>query len=383
MNKIFENRHRERSKRVDRRRRQVRLERLEDRTLLAYTFSVAGTVGAAVSDGVADTLYLVAFGGDVYHSTNGSVFSSDWGGGTTLAVSSNTAINITSSGGSNAHSVNLGFSGLSSPASALLGSIRDDIGGSNSTLVVNDLNNSADSSYTIDSGTISETIASSTVLNVTYVNAVSGIGGGITVEGGSGNSTYSVVSTLAGQPIALVAGAGVNSFNVASTAASGTVSINGAVGTNSVVLGGVANVGAQQLQGAITLTGSVALTVNDSADTTATTAVLSGTQLTGLAPITIDFTGATLTSLTIDGGSAGNTFTVSGTPADITTNLNTGVGVNTVNVQTTSPGSTLNIDTQGGSSANTVTLGGVASVGASSSRDDQRRLNRRHGQSHG
>ena len=77
------------SRRASRTCLQLLLERLEQRTLLAYTFTGGGTsVATATGDTSADTLYIEPFGGLLYHSTDGIVFSPDWGGGLTVAASS-------------------------------------------------------------------------------------------------------------------------------------------------------------------------------------------------------------------------------------------------------------------------------------------------------
>jgi len=62
--------------------------------------------------------------------------------------------------------------------------------------------------------------------------------------------------------------------------------------------------------------------------------------------------------LTINGGSGSNTFTISGTPANITTSLKTGSGNDTTNVQATGTGSTLNVE--GGGSIDDVNIGSNA-----------------------
>ena len=58
MNKNLEKRRDERGRRLDRRRNRLNLERLEDRTLLAYTFSISGSVGTATSNGVSGAVRM-------------------------------------------------------------------------------------------------------------------------------------------------------------------------------------------------------------------------------------------------------------------------------------------------------------------------------------
>ena len=130
----------------------------------------------------------------------------------------------------------------------------------------------------------------------------------------------------------------------------------------------------QHLTGVINVinaTGSTALTLDDSQDTTGQTATLTdnGTSgsVTGLSPALITYTDADISSLTVDGGSGGNTFTVHGTltnpsfPATLTT-LNTGTGDNTVNVEATNAHSLLAIQGQGGFDTVDVGLGTLSVI---------------------
>jgi hypothetical protein len=78
--------------------------------------------------------------------------------------------------------------------------------------------------------------------------------------------------------------------------------------------------------------GSTAVTVDDSADMTARTATLTASALTGLAPAAIGY-GPGVSSLTVNGGSGGNSFAVQGTAAlSGGTTLNAGAGGDTISV---------------------------------------------------
>jgi hypothetical protein len=96
--------------------------------------------------------------------------------------------------------------------------------------------------------------------------------------------------------------------------------------------------------------GFTALTVDDSSDSKPVTATVGAGSIFGLAPGAIDYNGRDLRSLTIDGGTGGNTFTVAGTPQDaggsLVVNLKTGAGADHVDVQATS--SDLNLDAGAG-----------------------------------
>ena len=117
-----------------------------------------------------------------------------------------------------------------------------------------------------------------------------------------------------------------------------TLNIHGQQGQDSVTLGSDPVAGMQNLLGTINVdnaAGFTDLTLDDSADTTGQTALLfnDGTngQVTGLAPATINYVDNDTSSLTVSGGSGGNTFTVDGTITNTfvspaITTLNTGSG---------------------------------------------------------
>jgi hypothetical protein len=76
-------------------------------------------------------------------------------------------------------------------------------------------------------------------------------------------------------------------------------------------------------------------------------------------PRAINF-GTGITALTITGGSGNNTYTINGTPASQGTTLNTGGGVDTVNVRALSRPLTVNSDS--GSGADVIILGGTTNT---------------------
>jgi hypothetical protein len=458
-----------RTDRRDRRRR-LTLEGLEDRRLLAWTFSISGSVAGAVSDGSSDRLYIVQSGGNLYHSVDGTSFSPDWSGnnsGTTLAASSTSTINIDPTSGSNDHTILLGDYRLS-PAITNQAQINIINGGSNVALTIDDSTDTSSASgpdaYTIDNGAIS------TPLGINVLASGGALGGGITLEGGTQADTYNLSGSRAGEGVTLTGGNGGNSFNVTRSSSPTTINVGG--GTNLVSLGGTAGAGTQLLTGATTLAGSgwTVIAIDDLLGTSSPQAIdLDATQITGSAPGTIDYSGLSqistlaigttnfggatldvtgapvtsstvrlvagsggtntfrigdashalsgfpsdqfqivstgsaidltiddeanssaatvavaastlslgvsqrpqinyaggnLASLTFDGGSGGNTINVTGTPASITTTINSGSGIDNVDVLATGSGGMLTIDTQGGTSANEVTLGGVADTGA-------------------
>ncbi len=163
-------------------------------------------------------------------------------------------------------------------------------------------------------------------------------------------------------------GTGDDTVNVFATG-NNTLNIEGQDGADAVTLGSLAGVGMQDLTGVINVTNSLgftALTLDDSEDTTGQTATITdnGTSgsVTGLSPANINYTDSALSSLTINGGSGGNTFTVDGTltnpfvPSPTVTTLNKGSGsFNSVDVTATNAGSLLDLTGTGGPDTVTIT----------------------------
>jgi Ca2+-binding RTX toxin-like protein len=190
----------------------------------------------------------------------------------------------------------------------------------------------------------------------------------VIVNGNGGGDTFNVGFTQAATgltDIVLHGAAGsTDTFNVTQTPAGVQTTVDGNGDSATATISNAGSV--QSILGPVTVlnsgggTSSIGLTVDDSKDATGRTATLSNTQLTGLSPATITF--ANLNVLTVNGGTGGNTFTVTNTPPAITTNLNTGTNNDTVFVQGTAAGTTLNIDGQGGTDS--VTLGNAGSTAA-------------------
>ena len=117
--------------------------------LAAYVFTGGGTAtGTATGDGAVTTLYLQEFTGLIYHSTDGSVFSPDWGGGLTISAAPGTTVNVSVSTGDGSVVI---LGGVLSPASALQAAISV-VAPANTTdqVVSDDTGNSAAVTYTLD-----------------------------------------------------------------------------------------------------------------------------------------------------------------------------------------------------------------------------------------
>jgi hypothetical protein len=120
----------------------------------------------------------------------------------------------------------------------------------------------------------------------------------------------------------------------------------------------------QGVRGDVTITSPDAVVaVDDRKDSNSRQVTISAGAITGLAPATIAYPEASLRQLLVSGGSADNTFTVTGTPAAPVT-LTTGGGADTVNVQaTTGPLSVVGAGANSPLNADTINVGNAGNVG--------------------
>jgi hypothetical protein len=142
----------------------------------------------------------------------------------------------------------------------------------------------------------------------------------IIIVGGAGGNRFDILSTQA-VPMSLNSGAGNDVVNV--QALSGPLSLDGGGGLDGFTFGDPAN-----LNGPITFTdtgGLIALTEDDSADNIGRTVTITDSAITGLGVDPINYDASQLSSLSVLGGSGGNTFIVQSTAA-LPLNLNTGSG---------------------------------------------------------
>ena len=319
-------------------RRHSTVECLETRTLLSYTFTGGGTnAGVATGDGSADTLYLEPFGGLIYHSTDGIVFSPDWGGGLTIAASTANSISVFQGNSANAHAVRLG--GVLGPISSLQATFNINDGGPLDSLVVDD---SQDTQQAVGANAYTIAAASVTGPPTTKVSILGpALGEGLTLLGGTADNTFNVNSTFSGEPVAWMGTSAMTRSTLRRRAARwhqcwcGRQHIQPepyspepvqprrhhcgwrAGGTNHVVLNDQNGAG-----GTYTVDGST----------------VSAPGFGGL-------TYGTIADLTLNSSNVGSTINVSGTSAD--TVLNTGTGDDTTNVFATGD-NTLDINGQAG-----------------------------------
>ena len=168
----------------------------------------------------------------------------------------------------------------------------------------------------------------------------------------------------------------VDTFNVQNTP--NATPVNAMLEGINVVAVNVGNAGSVQgILGALTLSnpeGFNDVTVDDSADTAAQTAILTaagGTDtITGLAPATINYFNFETSAIAIDGGSGGNTFNMQ-SDGTVPTAINSGSGNDIINVSSNAPtntgdlsglGGTLTIDAGAGSNTLAVSASGSVTV---------------------
>lgn len=188
---------------------------------------------------------------------------------------------------------------------------------------------------------------------------------GLTVIGGSGGNIYTITNTPSNGSYpelvtTLTTGTGSDVVNVQRTAGSALMRIDSRGGPNTVNLGSPAN-GVQDMREAVLISNTAHLTalyVSDATEFGSRNVTLNPDGISGLAPAVIGFTANALSSLLVRGDNGGNTFLVTGTPADIPTVLDTGDGADTVTVRATQGTLTVN----GDAGVDTVTVGNGGSV---------------------
>jgi len=286
--------------------------------------------------------------------------------GLTLNIHGQAGTDSVTLGGSTV--VPLGMQGLN-------GTINVDNAAGSTALTLDDSQDTASQTASLTDNGTTGTVTGLSPATINYTDAdISSL----TVNGGSGGNTFTVNGTLVNPSFpstltTLNTGISNDVVQVSATGAS-TLDIQGQAGTDTVTLGGStsAPLGMQGLNGTISVdntAGSTALTLDDSQDTTGQTALLTDGAVTGLSPAVINYTDAGISSLTVNGGSGANTFTVDGTlvnpsfPSTLTT-LNKGTGTgNEVDVTATNAGSKLAIHGQGGiGSTDAVTIHSAATV---------------------
>jgi hypothetical protein len=252
-------------------------------------------------------------------------------------------------GGAGNDTLNVGSLGS---LNGLAGNLQFAGGGGTDTLNVNDQATRTPQTYTIQAGSVKRDAGP---LVIGFDASVKKL----TVNGGSGGNTFNVLDTSTAAATTLATGSGNNQINVQATTGALTVNDQGTQDAVNVGQGG----SAQGIKGALTVTSTgshTKLSVDDHLDHTGRVVTMdvangSGT-ITGLAPVTITYPEAAVSSVSVGGGDGGNTFNVQNTAGNATTTINSGAGKNFVNVRRTT--GALVVNGQSGPDLVDVGLGG-------------------------
>jgi hypothetical protein len=330
--------------------------------------SITGMAPAAIHYQLSDTAgQIVVKGGpatgNIYTVAGGASFQTIYlnagAGADVINVLATSGILNIDGGGNNTVIIGNGSLG------AINGPVNVSDTGGAAQLIVNDLSDPAGHTVSVYDGSLSGLAPAA----ISWTPTATGNGGvtGLTIDGGTGSSTYNVFNTSNFGPTGstvLRAGHGSaseNTVNIEST--KGALYVDGADAFQQVLVGSNANYAAGTLAGIngpvqvynSNPNGSSNLTLDDSLDVTARTAVLYQYAVAGLSPAPIEWAGSAsatggVTQLKILGSAAGSTYTVTSTPVlYFGTNLKTGTGNDVVNIQGTA--GSLYLYNNGGSDA--------------------------------
>jgi len=329
------------------RKRQYQVESLESRTLLSYTFSLVGqtaTVSPVAATGGPILIDEVVVGGNPlleWSQDNGATFSTNWDpsvpGANTLPATTASTIDLTPTTGAGS-SITLGD--LSSAASNIFALFNLGPVGTpaNVSLTIDDRSSThAAGSYDFYStlGTITGPGGALGGINYTSFGPVNSY----LIEGGPAGNTFNIHSTFSATTTntTIIGGAGNDTANVLGDTppAIGTpLSIDLGGGTNTV------HVGNGNISGTILAPvtvndtgGTTTLDLDNTADTTATTATITSSAVNIGAAAAVNY-GSGVTALNINGGApaAGVTYNINSTAAGTTTTITGGANHNLFNL---------------------------------------------------
>ena len=151
------------------------------------------------------------------------------------------------------------------------------------------------------------------------------------------------------EALTVTTGTASDTVNITSTSSATSVYLSSTGGIDSVNIGSSHSV--QGILGSIIVQNPPSysnVSIDDGSDSSPRNSVLSATSLTGLAPAAISWTLANLNALNISGGSGGNYFYVIATPSNphgVSTQLQTGAGNDSVDIEQMSGPLTVNTQT--------------------------------------
>jgi hypothetical protein len=295
----------------------------------ATSSNTGGVVGLTVYGGVGGNMWDVS---NTSNFLNGTLLQTGSGSDTVNVQGTTGLLNIDNNGGSDTVTVGSMAPSRGGTVANILGTVSASGPGA-TQLAVDDSGDTMARTATLGDGCLVGLAPATIDWQVT--NSNTGVVG-LTVYGGSGGNTWDVPNTsnlLKGT--LLQTGGGNDTVNVQATTGSLYVENNG--GQDTVVVSSAAPNRGGTLAAVAGLVdvfgpGTTSLTIDDSGDKSARTATLTASALIGLSPALIDFTSGTtsgVTSLTVDGGAGGNTFTVQAAPLGAVT-INGGPGSNTL-----------------------------------------------------
>ena len=317
-------------------RSRLHLEPLEDRRMLSFTSTLAGSTATITGDGSSDTFVVDVSGGNLRHNRfsagdAGFVSDLDWDSSNAvedlLPASAASTLNFATLGGGN-DTLTLGTASVA--ASSILAKINISSGGTgDDKLNINDSARVSANTYVVDDNGGTNSI---TATGINIDQQASDFELGITLTTGSGANTINILHTSAIAPLTVNGGASGDIFNVAGPGLeAGTTNLNGLGGADTFTLIGLPGATADlNIDGGAqvdTLNLNVDVnTIRHFLDTTSSGRVefdLDNTDNGGAAEVSVDYTGL---DPIVDNGNAVNRVFDFGGGADTDVVLRDGPG---------------------------------------------------------
>jgi Ca2+-binding RTX toxin-like protein len=318
------------------RHRKLHIESLEDRRVMAFNMTLAGTTATVTGDAAADTLIIDQAGGLLQHNrfTVGDAgFNSnlDWdnsvAGDQTLAAAVASTVNIATLGDGD-DVLQLGT--VAAPMTSLQALVSITAAGIGNDALI--MENSAAAAMTIN---YTSTTVTGPGINISNLTAFEN---GETLNTGAAGSITNITSSA-------------NSLAVVGSASS---TVNIGTGTTAGILGAISVSNPPSL---------TALVVNDSANAAGRNVTWAADTITGLTGSTITYVNVDISSVAITTGSGADTFTLSDSVSATTNTINSGAGSDIFNVTSSGlgGGSTNNYNGQGDN--DTFNITGIPAAG--------------------
>ena len=269
-------------------------------TKTVFTEGFAGTYDTIVRSGWSSELDFEAPLSGIDKGTGKLVVNGGNGNDTYNVEGTKPGIAVTLQGGSGNDTYNI------SPTAKDLDNIQGNVGisgglGAN-TLNIFDGSNSNAVTYSVTSSTVTRTGSATISYNSLTEN--------LTLDGGSANDTYNIESTSASTPVHVNGGTGNDTFSVSPTAKN-----------------------LNTIKGALTISGyggNNALNLFDQSNAGVSTYALTSSSVTRNGAALISY--SSLESITLDGGSANDTYNIESTSASTPVTIEAGTGNDTFNI---------------------------------------------------